>query len=148
MLPLKSLTHFLFSSSSNPSLIRKILFELKLLSQGSTEQDHLSKNVKKFGSDKKINFSNESVKKPTIFDLLFTTAIYSLQNVSKQFSEMKNKHQNSLFTTSTVFPGEPILYTGQKLWLTAKFFRKSFLVGDSPIKKLKVSETQSNRLIF
>ena len=40
----------------------KILFELKLLFQRSIEQDHLSKNVKKFGSDKKINFSNECQK--------------------------------------------------------------------------------------
>ena len=51
-----------------------------------------------------ISFSNESVKIPTIYDLLFTIAIYSLQNVNKHSSEMKNKHQNSLFTTSTVFP--------------------------------------------
>ena len=51
---------------------------------------------------------------------------------------MKNKHQNSLFSTSTVFPGlEPILYAGQKLWLTAKFFRKLFLAVDFPTKKFK-----------
>ena len=41
----------------------KNLFELNLLSQGSIEQDYLSKNVKKFGSDTKINFSNEQSKK-------------------------------------------------------------------------------------
>ena len=58
-----------------------------------------------------INFSNESVKIPTIYELLFTIAIYYLQNVNKHSSEMKNKHQSSLFTTSIVFPGlEPILY--------------------------------------
>ena len=92
---------------------------------------------KKLGCDKKINFRNESVKKPTIYDL-FIIAIYSLQNVNKQSSEMKNKHQNSLFSTSTVFPGlEPILYAGQKLWLTAKFFRKLFLAVDCPTKKFK-----------
>ena len=113
---INSMTYFLYSCSYNPSLIQKTLFELKFLSQGSIEQDHLSKNVKKFGSDKKINFSNESAKKPTIYDLLFIIAIYSLENVNKQSSEMKNKRQNSLFTTSTVFPGlEPILYAGQKL---------------------------------
>ena len=62
-----------------------------------------------------ISFSNESVKIPTIYDLLFTIAIYSLQNVNKHSSEMKNKRQNSLFTTSTVFPSlEPFLYAGQK----------------------------------
>ena len=47
---------------ARPTLIQKVLFELKLFSQGSLEQDHLSKYVKKIGSDKKINFSNESVK--------------------------------------------------------------------------------------
>ena len=107
MLPLNSMIYFLYSSSYNPynpSLIQKVLFELELLSQGIIEQDHLSKNVKKFRSDKKINFSNKSVKKPIIYDLLFIIAtFYCLQNVNKQCSEMKNKHQNSLFTTSTVF---------------------------------------------
>ena len=108
--------------------------------------DHPSKSVKKFGSNKKINFSNELVKKQTIYDLLFIIAIYSPQNVNKQSSEMKNKHQNSLFTTSTVFLGlEPILYAGQNLWLTAKLFRKLFLVVDCPIKS---SVVQSNRFIF
>ena len=92
MLPLNSITYFLYSSSYNPSLIQKTLFKLKLLFQGIIEQDHLSKNVKKFRSDKKINFSNESVKKPIICDLLFIIAIYSLQNVNKQSSKMKNKY--------------------------------------------------------
>ena len=50
----------------------------------------------------------------------------------------ENKHQNSLSSTSTVFPGlEPILYAGQNLCLTAKFFRKLFLVVDCPTKKNK-----------
>ena len=123
------MTLFSYSSSCNPYLIQKILFELKLLSQGSIEQDHLPKNVKTIGFDKKINFSNESVKITTIYDLLFTIAIYSLQNVNKHSSVMKNKHQNSLFTTRTVFPGfEPILYAGQKLGLIVKFFKTIFLV--------------------
>ena len=43
--------------------MQKNLFELNLLSQGIIQQDYLSKNVKKVGSDKNINFSNESVKK-------------------------------------------------------------------------------------
>ena len=55
-------------------------------------------------SGKTINFSNVSDKKPTIYDLLFIIAFYSLQNVKIQPSEMKNKHQNSHFTTSTAFP--------------------------------------------
>ena len=69
--------------------MQKNLFESKLLSQGSIEQDHLSKNVKNLGSSKKINFSTESIKKSTIYDLLFIIAIYSLY-VNKHFSEMKN----------------------------------------------------------
>ena len=40
---------FLYSSSYNPSLIQNTLFELKLLSQGSIEQEHLSKSVKNSG---------------------------------------------------------------------------------------------------
>ena len=84
------MTYFLYSSSWNRSRFQKILLELKLFSQGSIEQDHLSKNVKKFGSDKKINFSNELVKKPTIYDLIFIIAIYYLQNINKHLSEMKN----------------------------------------------------------
>ena len=38
------------------------MLESKLLSQSSIEQDHLSKKVKNFGPNKKINFSAESVK--------------------------------------------------------------------------------------
>ena len=69
---------------------------------------------------------NESVKKPTIYEL-FIIAIYSLQNVNKQFSEMKNKHQNSLFSTSIVFPGlEPILYAGQNYDLRPTFSENYF----------------------
>ena len=66
--------------------MQKNLFELNLLSQGSIEQDYLSKNVKKFGSDKNINFSNESVKKTTIYNLLFIIATYFFQNVNTQYS--------------------------------------------------------------
>ena len=80
--------------------------------------------VKKLGLTKMINFSNESVKIPTIYDLLFTVAICSHQNFNKYSSKMKNKHQNSLFATSTVFPSlEPIFYAGQKLWLIGKSFK-------------------------
>ena len=43
----------------------------------------------RFWFDKKINFSNESVKNPTIYNLLFIIPIYSLQNVNKHSSEMK-----------------------------------------------------------
>ena len=115
----------------------KNLIWIKIAFSGQHEQNHLSKNVKKFGCDKKINLRNQSVKKPTIYDLLII-GICSLQNVNKHSSEMKNKHQNSPFTTSTIFPGlEPILNAGQKLWLFAKFFRKLVLLVDCPKKKIK-----------
>ena len=100
----------------------------------------LSENVKNFQSNKKINFSTESVKKSTNYDLLFITTIYYLQNVNKHPSEMKNQLQNSLFTISTVFPGfGPFLTEAPKLWLAATFFKKYlyFLVLDRPIKTKK-----------
>ena len=59
---LNSMTYFLHSSSRNPFFIQNTLLESKLLSQGRIEQDHLSKNVKNLESNKKINFSTESVK--------------------------------------------------------------------------------------
>ena len=126
--------HFLYIQPF-PDL--KNLIWIKIAFSGQHEQNHLSKNVKKFGCDKKINLRNQSVKKPTIYDLLII-GICSLQNVNKHSSEMKNKHQNSPFTTSTIFPGlEPILNAGQKLWLSAKFFRKLVLLVDWPKKKIK-----------
>ena len=80
---------------------------------------------------------NESVKKPIIYEL-FIIAIYSLQNVNKQFSEMKNKHQNSLFSTSIVFPGlEPILYAGQNYDLRPTFSENYFWQQTALQKKLK-----------
>ena len=56
---------FFIQSLIQPFPHLNTLFELKLLSQDSIEQDQLPKNMKNFGSNKKINFSNESVKKPT-----------------------------------------------------------------------------------
>ena len=82
--------YFLYSSSYNPSRIQSTLFESKFISHGNIEQDRQSKNVKNFRSNKKIYFSTESIKKPIIYDLLFLIAIYSLQNVDKHLSEMKN----------------------------------------------------------
>ena len=75
-LPLNSITSFLYSSLCNTSFIQKTLFESNLLSQGSIEQDRLPKNVRNLRSNKKINFKIESVKKPTIYDLIFIIAIF------------------------------------------------------------------------
>ena len=61
MLTLISMTYFLSSSSYNHSLIQKILFKLKLLSQGSIEQDHLSKMWRNWGLAKRsISVMNQS----------------------------------------------------------------------------------------
>ena len=113
----------------------------------------IEKCEKKFGCDKKINFRNESVKKNQQF----------MSNSSLQFIFFKMSINNPLkwkisTKISIVFPGlEPILYAGQKLWLTAKFFRKLFLVVDCPtknIKKLvektfrKKAENNWNKLVF
>ena len=115
MLALNSQTYFLYNSLSKPSLIQNILLKSKFFSQGSIEQDHLLKNVKKFGSNKEINFSTESVEKQTPNDLLFIIAIYSLQNV--------NYHQNSLFTISTVFVGlGSIFVVGLPLSFSENYF--------------------------
>ena len=40
--------------------------------------------------NKNINFSTESVRNPTIYNLLFLIAIYSPKNINKYPSEMKN----------------------------------------------------------
>ena len=53
---------------------------------------------------KKLGLTKWSVKYQQFMNCYCTIAIYSLQNINKRFSEMKNKHQNSLFTTNTVFP--------------------------------------------
>ena len=53
---IKFMNYVLNSSSYNPSLIQKILFELNLLSQGSIEQDHPSKNEKKIRVSQKDQF--------------------------------------------------------------------------------------------
>ena len=77
------------SSSYSPSLIQNTYFNQNYFLKGSVKS--LSENVKNFQSNKKINFSTESVKKSTIYDLLFITTIYYLQNVNKHSSEMKNQ---------------------------------------------------------
>ena len=40
--------------------------------------------------NKIINFINESIKKPTIYDLLFLSGIYSPKNINKYPAKMKN----------------------------------------------------------
>ena len=77
------MTCLLCSSLYNPSRIQNSLFESKMLSQGSIEQFHLSKNVKDLKSNKKINISTKSIKNPEIYDYLVIIVVYFLQNVNK-----------------------------------------------------------------
>ena len=73
-------------------------FALNLLSQGSIENDYLSKNEKVlvfWVFNENRNFSTEfqykvSLKKTAIYNLLFLITIYSPKNDNKQPSEMRN----------------------------------------------------------
>ena len=77
--------------------------------------------------NKNINFSIESAKKTTIYNLLFLTELYSSKNDNKQPSEMRIQHHSSYFTVITVFLGLGIiLKTGLKYWLTDKFLQICF----------------------
>ena len=62
-----------------------------------------------------LNFSTESAKELTFYDLLIIIAIYSPKNDNKHPSEMSNYHHNSQFTVTEVFHGcGPILTTDLK----------------------------------
>ena len=72
-------------------------FASNLFSQGSIEQDYLSKMYKVFVFwvfNKNTNFSNEfqqfPTEFPTIYDLLFLIAIYFPKNDNKHPSKMRN----------------------------------------------------------
>ena len=105
-------------------------FASNLLSQGSIEQDYLSKNVKNsvLGVfNKNFNFSTESAKKSTIYDFLFLIALYSPKNDNKHPSETRNYHHGSHVIITKVFHClGPILTTDLNYWLT-----------NCPIKPLK-----------
>ena len=145
---LNSMSYFLYSSSCNPSQIENTLLESKLISQSSIEPDHLLKNVKNLGSNKKINFSSESIKKQTVVDLLFIIDIYSLQNVKKHHSNEKlvskytfcNNHSFCRFGVH--FNGRP------KTMNYRQFFQKIIFDTRPCYKKTKSSEAQSNCFIF
>ena len=62
-----------------------------------------------------LNFSAESAKELTLYDLLLLIAICSPNSDNKHSSEMRNQHHDSHFTVSEVFFGwGPILKTGLK----------------------------------
>ena len=85
-------------------------------------------------SNSGLNFSTESARERTVYDLLFLIVIYSPKNDNKHPSKMRNYHHSSHFTiTNKVFSGlVPIFTTALKYWLTVKllqifFYLKIFL---------------------
>ena len=77
-----------------------INFASNLLSQGSTEQDNLSKNVKKNSFISVLNFNTELAKKRTIYDFLFFIALYSSKNGNKY---LKLAPQQSLYYNQSFY---------------------------------------------
>ena len=108
-----------------------------------TLSDHLLKHAKNFGSNKKINFSNESVKKTTIYDFLFLIAIYFLQNVNKYISEMKIVNKQSFYSKHSFSPFR-INFDDRPQIMTYRQDFSKIILGT----KINVSKSQSNRLIF
>ena len=74
----------------------KYLTRIKIAFSGQHYTGPSNVKNEKFGSNKKINLTNESVKKLTIHDLLFVIPIYSL-HVNKSPSEKVNEHQKSFY---------------------------------------------------
>ena len=115
-------------------LWRKILYEICVLRAALNRTIYWK--IWKFSVfgvfSKNINFSTEfqhrvSLKKTTIYKLLFLIALYSPKNDNKQPSEIRNLHRRSNFVVTKVFLGlVPILTTGLKYWLTVKFFQIIF----------------------
>ena len=77
-----------------------------------------------------INFSNESFKIPTIYDLLFIIAIYSLQNVNKHSSEMKISTKKSLYNKHSFSQFGAYFVCRPKIMTYCLVFKKIFLVLD------------------
>ena len=121
MLPLNSMTYLLYSSSCNPSRIQITLFESKLLSHFSNEQDHLLKNVKNLGFNKKVNVSTESTKKLTCYSSLQFILFKMSINMS-----FYNKHSFSRFRTH--FNGRPKIMTYRQVF-------QKIIVGTRPSYK-------------
>ena len=78
-------------------------------------------------SNSVLNFSTELAKKPSMYILLFLSALCSPKNDNKRPSEIRNQHHSSHFTIIEVFlVMGPILATGLKYWLTVKFLQIFF----------------------
>ena len=128
-------------------------FASNLLSQGSIEHGSIEQ-CKKIQflvylmkiSISVLNFSSESAKRPTIYDLLFLIAISTPKSNNKHPSEMRNQHHSSHFNRSfsrfgTNFDDRP------KMLTYCQIFPNVFLLKNCPMK-IKVSQAQDNWLVF
>ena len=84
------MTFFYTAAHTTPSRIRNTLFESKLLSQGSIEQDRLWKIVKNLGKTKRSISILNQLKNQQFYDLLFIIVIYFIHIVNEHPSEMQN----------------------------------------------------------
>ena len=135
------MNYFLSSSSYNPSLIQNTLFELKLLSQGSNEHDHLSKNVKKFGLMNQLKNQQFMTCYSSLQFILFKMSINILVKwkISNKIV-FYNKQSFSQFGAH--FNSRPKIIT------YCQVFQK-IIFGTTPFyQKIKVSEVQSKCFIF
>ena len=83
-----------------------------------------------------LNFSTESAKETTIYELLFLITISSPKNNNKHPSE----HHHSHFTITEVFPDLiSILRAGLKYWLNFKFLQTIFCLQTVLWKKTQSS---------
>ena len=79
-------------------------------------------------SIKVMNFSAESAKKPTLFDLLFLIAIYSPKNENKHPSETRNYYDQNFSRFGTYFDDRP------KISTYCQISPNIFLLTDCPMK--------------
>ena len=85
------------NSENHPIKYHEQKFCIKFAFPGSIDQEYLSKHVKIqfLGVSIKmsipvLDFSTESAKELTLYDLLFLIAIYSLNNDNRHPSEIRN----------------------------------------------------------
>ena len=94
-----------------------------------------------------INFSNESFKIPTIYDLLFIIAIYSFKNINKHSSEVKINTKQSLYNKHSFSQFEVYFVCRRKIMTYCQVFQKIIFGTRPSIQKLKASKAQRNRVI-
>ena len=98
----------------------------------------VSKNV-----NSSLNFSTESAKELTLYDLLFLIAIYSPSNYSKHPSELRNEQQKQLLYCNRSFSRLGTQFDDRPKKLTYRqIFPNIFSLTNCP-KKITVSQAVS-----